>query len=107
MIASPKHDQVEVSSPLQTCVDLARRGHAVAVRPLDEAVRLVELRRYQRILAAGRLPIVYALAVFLLAGMIVPFVLGDRGLIPGDHPITAYSGWGTGVLLTLSDLAAA
>lgn len=77
-----------------------------AVRQLDEAVRVVELRRYQRILTAARLPVVYAVAIFMIAGLFAPFFFGERGLLAGPDGISGYSGWAAGVLLVVSGLAA-
>ena len=77
------------------------------VRQFDEAVRIVELRRYQRILSAGRLPFVYAAGVVLLAWLFVPFLLGDGGIIAGADPVSNYPGWAAGVMLTISGLGAA
>jgi len=77
-----------------------------ALRQLDEAVRLVELRRYRRILTAARLPVVYAVAIFMIAGLFAPFFFGENGLLAGRDGISGYPGWGAGVLLSVSGLGA-
>lgn len=74
---------------------------------LDEALRVLELRRYRRLLHAGRLPIVYAIAVFAVAGMLVPFLFAEGGVMAGRRPISSEPGWGGGMLLSVAVLAAA
>lgn len=76
-------------------------------RYLDEAIRVLEARRYRRILAQGRLPFVYAVGVFLVAGLLVPFFVGERGILSAGGTVARYHGWGAGVMLTTSALAAA
>jgi ABC-type transport system involved in multi-copper enzyme maturation permease subunit len=74
---------------------------------LDEAVETIELRRYHRIFSAGRLPFIYAAAVFLVAGLLVPFFFSERGILAGSSPISGAAGWEAGVLIATSVLGAA
>lgn len=80
-------------------------GQAIAER-LDEALRVLELRRYRRILQAGRLPIVYALAIFAVAGILIPFLFAERGILAAGRPLRPEPGWGGGLLLTVTALGA-
>ncbi len=73
---------------------------------LEEAVRVLELRRYRRILASGRLPFAFAAGILLLAGLMIPFLFGDQGVMAGRYPITTFRGWPAGVLLTTCALGA-
>ena len=68
---------------------------------------MLELRRYRRILYAGRLPIVYAIAIFAVAGMLIPFLFSEGGILAGPNPISREPGWGGGMLLTITALGAA
>ncbi len=77
------------------------------LRRLEESVRLLELRRYHRIFAAMRLPLVYSVGVVLMAWMVVPLFFGVGGVLAGRMPIFAYRGWAAGTLLTTSALGAA
>lgn len=77
-----------------------------AVRQLDEAVRMVELRRYRRIVSAARLPVIYAAAIFMIAGLFAPFFFGENGMLAGARGVSNYPGWGAGILLVVSGLAA-
>lgn len=74
---------------------------------LDEALRVLELRRYRRILHAGRLPIVYAIAIFAVTGMLIPFLFSEGGILAGPNPISREPAWGGGMLLTVTALGAA
>jgi hypothetical protein len=76
------------------------------IHHLDEALRIVELRRYRRMLAAGRLPVVYTIGIFMTAWMLVPFFFGTNGLLAGRAPIDAHRSWWIGILLTTCALAA-
>lgn len=76
------------------------------LQQLDEALRVLELRRYRRILSSGRLPIVYSVAVFMAAGFLVPFLFGENGLLLGGARVSRPPTWGAGMLLTLTALAA-
>ncbi|MGV3721145.1 MAG: hypothetical protein ACO1SX_09565, partial [Actinomycetota bacterium] len=77
------------------------------VRQLDEAMRVVELRRYHRILLGARLPVVYAVAVFMLAGLFAPFFLGGERMMGGQRGLLSFPGSGAGVLLLISAAAGA
>lgn len=79
---------------------------AGVIQRLDEALRVLELRRYRRIMHAGRLPIVYAIAVFAVAGMLIPFLFAEGGILSGSRPISMEPGWGGGMLLSAAALAA-
>jgi hypothetical protein len=79
---------------------------ALVARFLDDALRQLELRRYRRILLSARLPILYAVAVFAVAGMAVPFVFAEGGLLAGRNPISRDPAWGAAALLTVTALAA-
>jgi len=74
------------------------------LRQLDEAMRVVELRRYRRILLGARLPVVYAIAVFMLAGLFAPFLFGSGGMLGGPRGLSNYPGWAAGILLSISGL---
>jgi ABC-type transport system involved in cytochrome c biogenesis permease component len=76
------------------------------LRHLEESVRLLELRRYRRILTSGRLPVVYALGIFATAWMLVPFLFGSEGVLAGNASIVLFRGWPAGILLTTTALAA-
>lgn len=78
----------------------------VLIERLDEALRVLELRRYRRILQAGRLPIVYALAIFAVAGVLVPFLFAEGGVLAGSQSFRPEPGWGGGILLTVTAIAA-
>ncbi|MFN3652846.1 MAG: ABC transporter permease [Armatimonadota bacterium] len=73
---------------------------------LEEAIRVLELRRYRRIFASGRLPFVYASAVLLVSWLLAPFLFGDSGVVSGRSGISSFRGWEAGVLFTCSALAA-
>lgn len=66
---------------------------------LDEALRIIELRRYRRILAAGRLPFVFCAAVFMVGWMLLPFFLGPGGLVRSRAPLALDPGWKAALLL--------
>lgn len=70
------------------------------IEKLDEALRIIELRRYQRILAQGRLPFVFSVAIFLVGWVLVPFFLGPGGLVRGKVPLSVDPGWRAAILLT-------
>jgi ABC-type transport system involved in multi-copper enzyme maturation permease subunit len=75
-------------------------------RHLDEAMRLIELRRYRRILQAGRLPFIYAWGTLLTAWMLVPFLFASGGILAGRTPISAHAGWSAGALWVTTAIAA-
>lgn len=76
------------------------------IRRLDESVRVLELRRYRRIISSGRAPVVYALAIFLVSGLLVPFLLREGGVLAGAVPISRYPAWWVGVLMVACSLGA-
>jgi len=76
------------------------------VHHLDEALRTIELRRYRRLLSAGRLPIVYTLGIYLTAWMLVPFFFGQGGIMAGRAPLSGHRAWWVGILLVTCALAA-
>lgn len=84
------------------------RGRVVQAlhRRLDEAVRVVEARRYRRILSAGRLPAIYSFAVLILAWILAPFLFNTGGLLAGVRPLDVNHGWAAGVMLTVTGVAA-
>jgi ABC-type transport system involved in cytochrome c biogenesis permease component len=73
---------------------------------LDEALRVIELRRYKRLLLEGRLPAVYSIGVLLVTWMLVPFIFGSGGLMSNSDSIFEYEGWFPGALFTTTALAA-
>jgi ABC-type transport system involved in multi-copper enzyme maturation permease subunit len=70
-------------------------------------MRTVELRRYRRMLLGGRLPAAYAAAVFMLAGLAAPFLMGGARLTGGQRGLLTYPGSGAGVLLAICAAAGA
>src|ERR1700704_4407830 len=100
-----------ISNPQETIGRTTPAGPAPAwdalLRRLDEPIRVLELRRYRRLLSLGRLPFVYAAAVLLLSWLLVPFFFAEGGVIAGGDPVSRYPGWAAGVLLAMSGLAAA
>src|SRR2546423_2290424 len=76
------------------------------LRCLDEATRVIEARRSRRILGQGRLPFVYAVAAFGVAGLAAVCFAG-HDFVGGGVPLAHYRGWAAGIMLTTSALAAA
>lgn len=79
---------------------------AALARSLEESIRILEWRRYQRILAAGRLPFIYSAAVLLLAWLLVPFLFATGGPLATSGS-DAQPGGAAGALLATTALAAA
>lgn len=106
MVANSQDDVMEIYPDFLEEEPAPATLTEAAVRQLDEAVRVVELRRYQRILTAARLPVVYAVAIFMIAGLFAPFFFGEGGMLGGREGLSHYPGWGAGVLLVVSGLGA-
>lgn len=68
---------------------------------LDEALRVIESRRYGRILRSGRLPMVFALCTFVTAWVLAPLLSSAYG-----STLLGQRGAFYGVLLAVSGVAA-
>lgn len=79
---------------------------AAAFRWLDEAIRILELRRYRRMLGSARLPLLYSAVIFVIAGFLIPFLFGDQGVIARADPAPRLLSWGAGTLLAVTAVAA-
>ncbi len=86
--------------------ELGSRLTQTAVQKMDEAVRVIEWRRYVRTLSSGRLPVLYAVGIFVAATLLAPALLAGGGLIAGSYPIDSYRGWFPGVLFVVCGLGA-
>ena len=72
------------------------------IERLDEALRIIEVRRYGRVLRSGRLPMVFALCTFVTAWVLASTLSGVYGTA-----LLGRAGGFYGVLLGVSGVAAA
>jgi hypothetical protein len=77
------------------------------VRPLDEAFRLLEMRRYRRLARAYRLPAQYAVVCFLMSLFVVPFLAAFAFPSGGGFSTPRFpAGWVGSLWLTAGGAAA-